>query len=91
MTLKYNELQDLVLPKLSIDEFSPKTGDNKDVMVLGFYVKDKEPAKVIYARNGDIHFEAPNGQITLKARNIRLVSQDGDGEVTIQAESREMV
>ena len=45
MTLKYNELQDLVLPKLSIDEFSPKTGDNKDVMVLGFYVKDKEPAK----------------------------------------------
>ena len=48
-------------------------------------VKDKEPAKVIYARNGDIHFEAPNGQITLKAKNIRLVSQDGNGEVTIQA------
>lgn len=45
MTLKYNELQDLVLPKLSIDEFSPKTGANNDVIVLGFYVKDKEPAK----------------------------------------------
>ena len=45
MTLKYNELQDLVLPKLSIDEFAPKTGDNNDVIVLGFYVKDKEPAK----------------------------------------------
>lgn len=45
MTLKYNELQDLVLPKVSIDEFSPKTGDNNDVIVLGFYVKDKEPAK----------------------------------------------
>ena len=41
MTLKYNELQDLVLPKVSIDEFSPKTGDNNDVIVLGFYVKDK--------------------------------------------------
>ena len=33
MTLKYNELQDLVLPKVSIDEFSPKTGDNNDVIV----------------------------------------------------------
>jgi len=43
--LKYNELQDLVLPRVSIDEFSPKTGDNNDVIVLGFYVKDKEPAK----------------------------------------------
>lgn len=45
MTLKFNELQDLVLPKISIDEFSPKTGSNKDVIVLGFYVKDREPAK----------------------------------------------
>ena len=23
----------------------PKTGDNNDVIVLGFYVKDKEPSK----------------------------------------------
>ena len=45
MTLKYNELQDLVLPKVSIDEFAPKTGANNEVIVLGFYVKDKEPAK----------------------------------------------
>jgi hypothetical protein len=45
MTLKYNELQDLVLPKVSIDEFAPKTGNNDEVIVLGFYVKDKEPAK----------------------------------------------
>jgi|TARA_R100000030_G_C3248670_1_gene122402 hypothetical protein len=68
-----------------------KDGGKEDVVletsleVCGRRVKDKEPAKVIYARNGDIHFEAPNGQITLKAKNIRLVSQDGDGEVTIQA------
>ena len=45
MTLKFNELQDLVLPEISIDEFAPKTGNNKDVIVVGFYVKDKAPAK----------------------------------------------
>lgn len=53
--------------------------------VCGHTVKDKEPGKLIYAKNGDIVLEAPNGQITLKARNIRILGQDGDGEVTIQA------
>lgn len=68
-----------------------KDGDKLDVAlgtsteVVGRKVAEKEPAKVIYARNGDIHFEAPNGQITLKARNIRILAQDGEGEVTIQA------
>jgi len=53
--------------------------------VCGRYTQEKEPAKVIYARQGDIVFEAPNGQITLKARNVRILGEDGEGEVTIQA------
>jgi hypothetical protein len=43
--MKHQDLVDLVIPKISLDEFSPKTGDNKDVIVLGFYVDDLEPAK----------------------------------------------
>lgn len=68
-----------------------KNGDKWDISlrtsleVCGRKVNEKEPAKIIYARNGDIHFEAVNGQITLKARSIRLVAEDGEGEVTIQA------
>ena len=68
-----------------------KDGGKEDVVlgtsleVCGHTVNEKEPGKVIFAKNGDIHLEAPNGQITLKARNIRIIGQDGDGEVTIQA------
>lgn len=68
-----------------------KNGDKLDIAlgtsleVCGRQVKEKEPAKIIYARNGDIHFEAVNGQIVIKARSIRLVAEDYDGEVTIQA------
>lgn len=68
-----------------------KNGDKLDITlgtsleVCGRQVKEKEPAKIIYARNGDIHFEAVNGQIVLKARSIRLVAEDQEGEVTIQA------
>ena len=43
--MKHGELIDLVIPKVSLDEFSPKTGENKDVIVLGFCVDDLEPTK----------------------------------------------
>lgn len=43
--MQHEELVDLVIPKISLDEFSPKTGENKDVIVLGFYVNDMAPAK----------------------------------------------
>lgn len=52
---------------------------------VGMNVNSKEPAKVIYAANGDIVFEAPGGQITLKAKNIRIIAEDGEGEITLQA------
>lgn len=44
-----------------------------------------EPAKIIRAKNGDIHLDAMNGDIYLKAANIRLQAVDAIGEVTIVA------
>lgn len=44
-----------------------------------------EPAKVIRAKNGDIHIEAMNGDIILKGANIRLQATDSMGEVTVNA------
>lgn len=53
--------------------------------VVGKDLNSKEVAKIIKAVNGDIEFWAPGGQITLKAKNIRIVAEDGDGEITMQA------
>lgn len=55
--------------------------------VVGRNVKDeKTPAKIIYAKNGGILLDAPNGTITIRAANIRFVGVDGadGGEITFQ-------
>lgn len=44
MSLNNGDLSGTVLPKVSIDEFEPKAGENLDVIVVAFYVNDKEPA-----------------------------------------------
>jgi hypothetical protein len=43
--VEYGDLSGLVDSKVSIAEFMPKTGTEEDVIVLGFFVKDEEPAK----------------------------------------------
>ena len=48
MSLREGDLKDTVLSKLSIDEFEPKTGDAKDVMVLGFYASQGSAAEDLY-------------------------------------------
>ena len=48
MSLRENDLVDTVLRKLSIDEFEPKTGEPKDVMVLGFYVTEQSAGEDLY-------------------------------------------
>ncbi len=48
MSLREGDLNDTVLSKISIDEFEPKTGDAKDVMVLGFYVSQNSAAEDLY-------------------------------------------
>jgi hypothetical protein len=52
---------------------------------VGDICADNQPAKIIYAKNGNIHLEASNGDIILKAKNIRIVAEDGSGEVTINS------
>jgi len=45
----------------------------------------KQPAKVIRASNGNINIEAPGGEIIIKAKSIRLVAEDGSGEITLSS------
>lgn len=48
MSLKEGDLKQVVLKKLSIDEFEPKTGDAKDVLVLGFQVTESAVGDDLY-------------------------------------------
>lgn len=62
-------------------DFNPKTS----LEVVGEKCVDDEPAKVIYAQNGDIYLDAPAGDIIIRARNIRIVASDGSGEITLRS------
>lgn len=62
-------------------ENTPKTSYE----YVGNKCQDSEPAKIIYAKNGNIHLEASNGDIIIKAKNIRIVAEDGSGEITINS------
>lgn len=42
--LRPGDLEHLILNKVSIDQFEPKTGSDKEVLVMGLYSKDEEPA-----------------------------------------------
>ena len=44
MSLKHGDLSGTILPNVSIDEFEPKAGEEKDVIVVAFYLKDEDPA-----------------------------------------------
>lgn len=48
MALRYGDLQDTILKKISIDEFEPKTGKVEDVIVIGLYVTDANVGKDLY-------------------------------------------
>lgn len=43
--LEYRDLVGIMKPTLHIDEFSSKMGDDEDVMVISFFVRDKQAAK----------------------------------------------
>ena len=42
--MRENDLDDLVLPLITIDEYVSKIGDDKEVIVVGFFVEDEDPA-----------------------------------------------
>ena len=45
MSLKNEDLKGTILPAVSIDEFEPKSGDNDSIIVVAFYLTDKDPAE----------------------------------------------
>lgn len=48
MGLRAGDLKDTILKKISIDEYEPKTGDSKDVMVVGFHVTESSVGNDLY-------------------------------------------
>ncbi|MDA8842098.1 hypothetical protein N9N08_00300 [bacterium] len=49
MPLRENDLVNTMFKDISIDEFEPKTGDTKDVLVLGFYLNENLSGKDLYS------------------------------------------
>lgn len=45
MTLRSNDLRDMVEPIFEIDSYTSKMGNDNDVVTLSFSVKDKDPAE----------------------------------------------
>ena len=43
--LQYKDLEGLVKPSIHVDEFSSKMGDDADIIVLSFFVRDKAAAR----------------------------------------------
>lgn len=45
MTVKYGEMEDLVTPVISIDQYKPKIGEANETVVVAFEVAYEQPAK----------------------------------------------
>ena len=45
MSIQNNDLIDLIKSTFSVDQYKSKIGDDKNVVVLAFEVKDADPAK----------------------------------------------
>lgn len=48
MGLRHGDLHDTVLSKISIDEFEPKTGDIRDVVVVGLQLREQSAGQDLY-------------------------------------------
>lgn len=44
-TLEYKDLEGMMKPRVHIDEFASKMGDDADVIVASFFVRDQQAAK----------------------------------------------
>lgn len=43
--LEYKDLEGMLKPEIHVDEFSSKMGDDDDIIVISFFVRDAEAAK----------------------------------------------
>jgi len=64
MGLKEGDLKDTILSKVSIDEFEPKTGDSKDVLVLGFHVLEQNVGDDLYSFLNSSIFEIRDVEVS---------------------------
>ena len=64
MGLKQGDLNDTVLSKVSIDEFEPKTGESKDVLVLGFHVLEQNVGDDLYSFLNSSVFEIRDVEVS---------------------------
>lgn len=70
MTVKYGEMENLVEPTISIDQYKPKIGEANETVVVAFEVKFEQPAKDLrnlietdITEHLDVDVsEGPNGQ-----------------------------
>ena len=47
--LQYRDLEGMMKPTIHVDEFSSKMGDDEDIIVVSFFVRDKQAAKDLVA------------------------------------------
>jgi hypothetical protein len=47
--LQYRDMEHMIKPTIHVDEFSAKMGDDADVVVISFYVRDAQAAKDLMA------------------------------------------
>lgn len=48
-SLNYRDLEGIMKPTIHVDEFASKMGDDEDIIVLSFFLRDKEAAKDLVA------------------------------------------
>lgn len=44
-SIKHNDLRDLIVPLVSIDQYKSKLGEDQNVVVVAFKIKDKDPSE----------------------------------------------
>ena len=47
--LQYRDLEGMMKPTIHVDEFSGKMGDDEDIIVISFFVRDPQAAKDLMA------------------------------------------
>ena len=45
MTLEYKDLKGMMKPEIHVDEFESKMGEDEDVIVISFFVRDQQASK----------------------------------------------
>ena len=61
-SLSFKDMEGLMKPTIHVDEFSSKMGDDDDVVVLSFFVRDQQAAKDLvnwFEKGYDFVLECP--------------------------------